>query len=78
MTAKLLEEVQRRQHSVHAPEVLHPWAIYDGAARLVFLALASCEDDVWRWHLGWPDAEDIKAAKRRGLRASRVDVLKRE
>jgi hypothetical protein len=54
---------------------MHPWAIYDSTGRLVFLALASGEDDVWRWHLGWPDAEEIAAAKARGLRAAQVDVI---
>ena len=57
---------------------MQPWAIYDRTGRLVFLTLADWEDDVWRWHLGWPDASEIAAAKKRGLYATRVDVLERK
>lgn len=55
-----------------------PWAIYGKTGRLIFLTLASVEDDVWRWHLGWPDAAEIAAAKKRGLRAVRVGVLEQK
>lgn len=55
-----------------------PWAIVNKRGTFVFLALADNEDDMWRWHLGWPDDEDIAAAKKAGLRAVRVKIYETE
>ena len=46
-----------------------PFGVYDTkACGLAYIGLHSDEADVWKVFLGWPDADDIEAAKDRGLR----------
>lgn len=45
-----------------------PFGVYDtNQCGLVYIGLYDDEADTWRAFLGWPDDEEIEAAKKRGL-----------
>jgi hypothetical protein len=45
-----------------------------GPKGLKWIGLCHSEDDAWRIALGWPDAEEIAAEKRRGYYAAQPTV----
>jgi hypothetical protein len=53
---------------------LRPFGIYDAQGALVYLGMHASADDAWQIGLGWPSAEEISAAKSRGLKAIPVNV----
>jgi len=52
-----------------------PYGVYDKLeCGLAYIGLHDSEEDVWRVFLGWPSAEEIEHAKRRGLEVLKLTV----
>ena len=51
-----------------------PWAVVNEHNTGLFLSLARCEEAMWTWYLGWPDEDEIAAARAKGLRVTMVTV----
>lgn len=49
-------------------------AIYSPSGELLYIDTSSDEANAWRVYLGWPDEEEIEAAKAKGLRFRQVTV----
>jgi len=59
----------------HPREVTQAWAVIWPDGRMLADTSFNDEQHAWQVCLGWPDADEIEAAKRRGARAVRVTVV---
>lgn len=50
-----------------------PWALFKGED-IYWIGLAESENAAWTIALGWPDMEEIAAARAGGMFATRVNV----